>query len=233
MSSHFPERMSIQNPSSPRKRGSRSIPFARVGDPRFRGDDGSRGLLPSCAPALTRTWALAALLLVSLGCDREDRRYRESPPSATPTGVVRVSSLQPGPMLDSTHLTNAYQENAYAISEGQRLFAWYNCSGCHANGGGGMGPPLMDDEWIYGAAPENVYLTIVQGRPNGMPSFGSRIPTPQIWQLVAYVRSLSAQTPSAARSSRSDHMMNAPGSQSLQKPAKPKTNSRPPAGEMP
>jgi cytochrome c oxidase cbb3-type subunit III len=130
-------------------------------------------------------------------------------------------------------VANAFQENAYAISEGQRLFNWYNCSGCHANGGGGMGPPLIDDEWIYGDAPENVYETIVQGRPNGMPSFGSHIPTPQVWQIVAYVRSLSGQTPSAARSSRSDHMMNAPGSQSLQKPQQPKTNSRPPKGEMP
>jgi cytochrome c oxidase cbb3-type subunit 3 len=205
--------------------------------PGFRRDDGgvrkTGSALYRLPSALTRACTLAALLLLASACDREDRRYRESPPSATPTGVVRLSSLQPGPTLDSTHAANAYQENAYAISEGQRLFGWYNCSGCHANGGGGMGPPLIDDEWIYGDAPENVNETIVQGRPNGMPSFGARIPTPQVWQIVAYVRSLSGQTPSAARSSRSDHMMNAPGSQSLQKPAKPKSNSRPAAGEMP
>src|SRR6476469_1645086 len=110
-------------------------------------------------PEAGRTCMRAALLLLVSACDREDRRYRESPPSATPTGVVRLSSLQPGPTLDSTHVANAYQENAYAITEGQRLFGWYNCSGCHANGGGGMGPPLIDDFFIYGDATENVYET--------------------------------------------------------------------------
>jgi cytochrome c oxidase cbb3-type subunit 3 len=177
--------------------------------------------------------AAIALAAVLAACDREERRFRESPPSAPPAALVRVSALQPGPTLDTTHLGNVYQENAYAVSEGQRLFSWYNCVGCHANGGGGMGPPLMDDEWIYGSAPEQVYRTIVEGRPNGMPSFGTRIPTSQVWMLTAYVRSISGLTPSAARSSRADHMMNTPGSQSLQKPATPRMSTRPPAGEIP
>ena len=187
---------------------------------------------PSCA-------LLAVLVLLTSACDREERRYRESPPSATPTGVVRVSSLQPGPMLDSTHVANAYQENAYAISEGQRLFNWYNCSGCHANGGGGMGPPLIDDEWVYGGAPENVYATIVQGRPNGMPSFGTRIPASQVWQIVAYVRSLGGLTPVTVRSSRPDHMMYQPGSTAIPRPRggtradSGQGSSRPPGAEMP
>ena len=54
-----------------------------------------------------------------------------------------------------------------------------------------MGPPLMDDEWIYGSEPQNIYATIVEGRPNGMPSFRGKIPDQQVWELVAYVRSMS------------------------------------------
>ena len=176
-----------------------------------------------------------ALLLLSLAasaCNREERRFRESPPSATPASV-RVSALQPGTLMDTTHVRNPYENNAYAQSEGQRLFGWYNCSGCHANGGGGMGPPLMDDEWIYGSSPENIYATIIQGRPNGMPSFAGKIPTTQVWQLVTYVRSLGALNSTGARSSRSDHMMTYPGSQSLRDPEKPKNSFRPPASEMP
>jgi cytochrome c oxidase cbb3-type subunit 3 len=96
-----------------------------------------------------------------------------------------------------------------------------------------MGPPLMDDKWIYGSSPENIYTTIVQGRPNGMPSFAGKIPTSQVWEIVSYVRSLSGLTPSAARSSRSEHMMMYPGSQSLSRPEKPKQSFRPPASEMP
>ena len=175
----------------------------------------------------------AASLLVTLGaCEREQRRFRESPPSASPS-AVRVSALQPGTVQDTTHAVGPYDNVAYHVSEGQRLFGWYNCAGCHANGGGGMGPPLMDDEWIYGSAPEQIYNTIVQGRPNGMPSFAGKIPTPQVWQLVAYVRSLSAQNSTGARSSRTEHMMMYPGSGSLQDPEKPKQSFRPPASEMP
>ena len=178
--------------------------------------------------------ALLVLTLASLAaCDREERRFRESPQSATPSGVVRVSALQPGVPQDTTHVRNLYEGNAYAVSEGQRLFNWYNCSGCHANGGGGMGPPLMDDEWIYGSGPEQIYTTIVQGRPNGMPSFAGKVPAQQVWQLVAYVRSLSGLNPATTRSARTEHMMYYPGSQALPKETSPKQSFRPPAAEMP
>ena len=99
-----------------------------------------------------------------------------------------------------------YDQSAYAVSEGKRLFEAYNCSGCHQHGGGGIGPALMDAEWIYGSDPEQIYSDIVQGRPNGMPSFQGKIPDYQVWELVAYVRSLSGQLPSDVAPSRSDEM---------------------------
>ncbi len=36
--------------------------------------------------------------------------------------------------------------------------------------------------------PENIYATIINGRPNGMPAFGGKIPPQQVWQIVAYVQ---------------------------------------------
>jgi cytochrome c oxidase cbb3-type subunit 3 len=69
-----------------------------------------------------------------------------------------------------------------------------------------MGPPLMDDWWIYGSEPANIYETIVEGRPNGMPSFGGHIPTYEIWQLAAYVRSLSNLEPKDTIPARQDAM---------------------------
>ncbi len=54
-----------------------------------------------------------------------------------------------------------------------------------------MGPSLMDDEWIYGGRLEQIHQTLVQGRPNGMPAWGGKIPDEQIWQIAAYVRSMS------------------------------------------
>ncbi|TIP37515.1 MAG: cytochrome C, partial [Mesorhizobium sp.] len=84
---------------------------------------------------------------------------------------------------------------------------WFNCSGCHANGGGGMGPALMDQKWIYGSSMESIHATIRDGRPNGMPSFRDKIPDDQIWELAAFVRSLSGNAPSSAAPSRNDDMM--------------------------
>jgi cytochrome c oxidase cbb3-type subunit 3 len=73
-----------------------------------------------------------------------------------------------------------------------------------------MGPPLMDYKWIYGSQPANIFTTIVQGRPNGMTTFGSKISRYQICQLAAYVRSLSGLAAKDAISSRADEMMSTP-----------------------
>ena len=45
------------------------------------------------------------------------------------------------------------QTNAYELSQGKRLYGWFNCAGCHADGGGRLGPALMDGWWRYGADP--------------------------------------------------------------------------------
>ena len=69
-----------------------------------------------------------------------------------------------------------------------------------------MGPALMDSKWIYGSKPEQIFATIVEGRPNGMPSFRGKLPDYQVWQLVAYVRSLSGNVSSNAAPGRDDDM---------------------------
>jgi len=150
---------------------------------------------------------LAAAAVAALtACEREERRFREMPSAAGRRNTERLVTLVPGPYTPDVRVKNPYERNAFAISEGKRLFTWYNCVGCHANGGGGMGPPLMDDRWRYGSDPENIFATIVEGRPNGMPSFRGKIPEYQVWQLVAFVQSLSGNVPKDAASGRSDDM---------------------------
>ncbi len=102
-----------------------------------------------------------------------------------------------------------FQHNAYAIGEGKRLYSAYNCVGCHSHGGGGMGPALMDDQWIYGSRPDNIFNTIVEGRPNGMPSWRNKITDEQVWQLVAYVQSMNGLAPIDALPGRDDHLKSA------------------------
>lgn len=145
--------------------------------------------------------------VVALSCHRETRNLIPDAPSSQRVLPVRVGGLQPGPkQLGATALQNPYEGNAYAISDGQRLFEQYNCSGCHFHGGGGIGPPLMDDEWIYGSSPANIYATIAEGRPNGMPSFGGHIPDYQIWELVTYVRAVGGFEGKVATGARTDEM---------------------------
>ena len=148
--------------------------------------------------------ACMAMLAVT-ACQRETR-YFEPPTKAVTPPPVRLSQIQPGAIATNTQLAQKYDENAYALSEGQRLFRWYNCNGCHANGGGDKGPALMDKIWIYGSEPAQIYSTIVEGRPNGMPSFGGHIPENEVWELVAYVRSLSGLVSDTAAPNRSDTM---------------------------
>ena len=154
---------------------------------------------------MTARFALIALIAIALsGCEREARRFQEARSGAVLPESIRQSEIHAGASMGPSQLANAYEENAPALSEGQRLFRWYNCNGCHANGGGGQGPALMDDTWIYGSEPANIYASIVQGRPNGMPSFAGRIPEAQVWKIAAYVRSMSGLVRSDAAPSRRD-----------------------------
>ncbi|HEX9942413.1 MAG TPA: cytochrome c [Thermoanaerobaculia bacterium] len=155
-------------------------------------------------------------------CEREERQFRELPPLSGRVQPVRLTDLQPGSPLPARVAGSPYENNSYGISEGQRLYQWYNCSGCHFQGGGGIGPPLMDDKWIYGGSPQNIYDTVVEGRPNGMPSYGGHIPDDQLWKIVAYVRSLSGQVPKPAAPTRSDQLMGRPSPQAT-KEAEPKS----------
>ena len=168
-----------------------------------------------------------AIIAAAAACEREQRRFQESPPTATPAGnPLVVSALQPGPALITPIVEAPYDDNAWAVSEGKTLYNAMNCSGCHFQGGGGIGPPLMDVEWIYGSEPQQVFATIAEGRPNGMPAWKYTLSTQQIWQIVSYVRSLSGLNPKGARGGRDDHMMRKPPEASTPNP-KPKQSTTP------
>jgi mono/diheme cytochrome c family protein len=90
-------------------------------------------------------------------------------------------------------LTNPFERDAKAQATGARLYVAYNCIDCHgADGSGSMGPSLADGRWHFGGRADEVFESIYQGRPDGMPAWGGRIATDQIWMLVTYVRSLNA-----------------------------------------
>lgn len=105
---------------------------------------------------------------------------------------VPVSNLFPGAVPSRPEIRNPAQGDPKALERGMQYFISFNCVGCHApNGGGGMGPALSNNVFIYGSAPENIYLSIYQGRPHGMPVWGAVLPDAVIWDLVTYIGKLS------------------------------------------
>jgi cytochrome c oxidase cbb3-type subunit 3 len=175
---------------------------------------------------IPRALVCCALTVALSACEREARRFDETAAKSVPAESMRLSPLQPGGATPAPQTRNRAEDNAYAVSQGQRLFTAFNCVGCHAHGGGSIGPALMDDKWIYGQEPRNVYASIVQGRPNGMPSFSGKIPEAQVWQIVAYVRSMAGYLGSATAPSRTDSM-SAAGPEATRDPQPPRQTSTP------
>ena len=170
---------------------------------------------------------LIAICAALAGCEREIRPFQEIEVASASSQKPMLTPLYAGPQRPPTPENSPFQENAYGIAEGKRLFSAFNCVGCHANGGGGMGPPLMDDEWIYGYYPDQIFRTILEGRPNGMPAFRGRIPDYQVWSIAAYVRSMSGLVPKDAAPGRDDHLSGKKPENSTDK-MQP-SNSSPPA----
>jgi cytochrome c oxidase cbb3-type subunit III len=142
--------------------------------------------------------AAAATLVAAKGSAQSDDGL------ADPGGLggvwrrVPVTHLSPGGTVAVPDIKNPMAGDPDSADRGRQYFDNFNCIGCHApNGGGGMGPSLSNDTWIYGSRPANIYLTIVQGRPNGMPSFGNMLSDQIVWDLVSYVQSI-AQKPGSA-----------------------------------
>lgn len=130
---------------------------------------------------------LCSILALVAGCRRSATSVAASGTSAASTPVGPV----PGNPEMVHYLTNPMANDPVALQDGRRLFDWYNCSGCHGgHAGGGMGPSLRDEVWIYGNRDDQIFDSIAQGRANGMPAWGSKIPQQQIWELVAYIKSM-------------------------------------------
>jgi cytochrome c oxidase cbb3-type subunit III len=173
---------------------------------------------------MTRALLVLVIAAALAACDREDRPLRSEPVPSEQHEAIALASNSPGPsgpVEKKSGTREQYEKAAFHVSQGKKLFTWYNCSGCHANGGGGSGPALMDDVWIYGSSIENIAATIREGRPNGMPSFRGKIPEDQIWQIAAYVRALGGFVASDVASSRHDQLYAHEGESRLASPPEP------------
>jgi len=164
--------------------------------------------------ALVTCWQLKCAAVAGLSllastltaCDRERRDTRVDPPIAAAldhAAVMPGGRLGAPPEIDRA-LGKPFDNNAFSLSEGKRLYAWFGCRQCYGDGEGGKGPPFVDGWWVYGPDMVSIFVSIRDGRPQGMPAFRDRLTTEQIWQVAGYIRTIGAYTAIAAAPSRSD-----------------------------
>ena len=85
---------------------------------------------------------------------------------------------------------NPFENDPEAIAAGNKLFAQH-CAECHGNmaEGGKKGPSLREDD-VQRAAPGALFWVLTNGVVrSGMPVW-SKLPEPQRWQIVSYLKSL-------------------------------------------
>lgn len=147
-----------------------------------------------------------------MGYWREPRTFRSDPPV---TAALERLRFMPVPVAGAPPevyfaLGRPFENGAYDLSQGKRLYSWFGCPACHGEGEGGKGPSFLDGQWIYGPSMVSVAASIRDGRPHGMPPFRARMTTEEIWQLAGYVRTIGAYSPSVAAPARNDDRQTRP-----------------------
>jgi cytochrome c oxidase cbb3-type subunit 3 len=139
-----------------------------------------------------RSWLVPAAV-VMLGVVAHRLAHATQSGAQSPVFVEHPDHVQIGLTSHARweNLVNPYAGDAKRADEGAKLFVSYNCLDCHgADGSGAMGPSLQDGRWHFGGTPGDIFQSIYEGRPDGMPSWGGRIGDDQIWRLVTYVQTL-------------------------------------------
>jgi cytochrome c oxidase cbb3-type subunit 3 len=96
--------------------------------------------------------------------------------------------------------------DASDLKAGQALFG-ANCVACHkADGGGGIGPNLTDENWILGGGIKNVFKTISEGGRDGkgMVAWKSELKPLEMAQVASYVLQFQGTTPAEPKDAEGD-----------------------------
>ena len=122
------------------------------------------------------------------------------PPLTPPEGVAALIPLGEAAGAYALNLPddvpNPLEGRPGAVAEGHRRFIEMNCAGCHGyDAAGAMGPNLTDKYWRYGGTPVQVFKSIYEGRPGGMPAWSGALPAQEIWKIVAFIESLGGTYP--------------------------------------
>lgn len=84
---------------------------------------------------------------------------------------------------------NPYEKDPKSVAEGQGIYREH-CAECHGDSLKGDVGPDLTAHLKYGETDKDLYTSIAEGRPDGMPGFGSRLGRDRIWKILAYVDSV-------------------------------------------
>lgn len=99
------------------------------------------------------------------------------------SGQVRPEAANPA--------GNPLQDNAAAIQNGQAIFR-ARCAGCHGFDARGLSGPDLTGLYAAGRTDEQLFQIVRRGVPGSeMPPFDSRSQVNEIWETLAYLRTLN------------------------------------------
>ena len=101
--------------------------------------------------------------------------------------------------------TLVYEEDASIIAAGKKIYD-SNCASCHvADGGGSIGPNLVDEYWLHGGSIQDIYHTIENGvLDKGMISWKGILSPAQIKEVTFFIHSIRGTVPANPKASQGE-----------------------------
>jgi mono/diheme cytochrome c family protein len=174
---------------------------------------------------LLRSFAISAILglgLVgpALAADDSSKQPEPAAQQSTPAPGGEAGTGSPAATAEKAargELNSPYQDFAKVADEGHKKFMAAGCNGCHGGtGGGGMGPPLTNQVWIYGKDDDTLFRLVALGSDalqqkqgynrkgsenvvGPMPSMGNVVKSDDdLWKIIAWIRSVNPSSASAS-----------------------------------
>jgi len=122
----------------------------------------------------------------------DDRRFEGGTHPGLEAKLDAVETARLASSIDVTNDTLFYEmaSNSSFVAAGQETFE-ANCVACHGKDmKGGIGFNLVDDEWVHGSKPSEIYVSVAEGFPDkGMQPWETLLGQKRIAEVVAYVLS--------------------------------------------
>ena len=107
---------------------------------------------------------------------------------------IKEAKLASGATVLDDDMLWTMSRDGKVVAAGEATFKG-TCMSCHGEAlGGGIGPNLVDQLWLYGGRPTDILGTVSNGTAKGMPPWGPVLGTKKISEVVAFI--LSKHQPS-------------------------------------